>query len=289
MSKQVVETSYQDQISIEELDDKSTIAQKLPEIIKLIELSYKDGYYGSLDINHLKKSLSKVKIVYAENQTDIAACSIYRGIGSSHKMSAIACDQTEFGKKALQEILKSDFETFSNWTWMEVSGPIEHYAKKYGGYPLPNRLAAEVLQKQDMSVDSISSDGYHYKRPIGIGDEISVFEKVIYGFKNEDIAHQVTSDVNYASSRQSFNLRESDMGQTVKDLASAVSFIELVDSCYDENGLRELTSEMATDLRNAIEILKKNPDSVSYGRHYLELAEYLQSVMPELKMFKIKF
>lgn len=284
----LVEASYNGKIDVIELKSPDELSKHLQEIIQLIKISYKEGYYGSLDVDHLKRSLSMAKIVFALDQTSIAACSIYRRVGASHKMSAIACDQTEYGKKALQEILKSDLEPFSNWVWMEVSGPIEHYAKKYGGYPLPNYLAAQQLNNQNISIDSLSTDGFHYKRKIGIDDEVSVFEKVIFGFKNQEIANQVTSDVNYANMRSSFNLREGEVGQLVKDAITAIEFIDLLDVCYDENRMRELTEEFACDLEKAINILEQKQDSVPYGKNYLELAQFFGAVMPILKTFSLK-
>jgi len=72
--------------------------------------------------------------------------------------------------------------------------------------------------------------------------------------------------------RSSFNLREGEVGQLVKDAITAIEFIDLLDVCYDENRMRELTEEFACDLEKAINILEQKQDSVPYGKNYLELA-----------------
>ena len=89
------------------------------------------------------RKVKYAKIVY--NNADIVACAIYRNMEGSYKMVAIGCNQEDIGKQGIQAIIKDDIEKFDYHFWAEVSGAIEHYFKKYNGYPMPNILAPEIL------------------------------------------------------------------------------------------------------------------------------------------------
>ena len=89
------------------------------------------------------KKVKYAKVVY--NNDEVVACAIYRNMEGSYKMVAIGCNQDEIGKQGIQAIIKDDIEKFDFHFWAEVSGAIEHYFRKYNGYPMPNILASEIL------------------------------------------------------------------------------------------------------------------------------------------------
>ena len=134
--------------------------------------SYRN-FENFLDLAHT------VKIV--EKDDRILACATYRRIEGSLKMVAIGRIQNKEGKMALQQIIQNDIVHFELHYWAEVSDAIEHYFKKYNGYPIPNTMASEILSIPSSKITLSTKDNVHYIRPIGVKQEL--FEKMIFGFK----------------------------------------------------------------------------------------------------------
>ena len=127
------------------------------------------------------RKVKYAKIVY--NNADIVACAIYRNMEGSYKMVAIGCNQEDIGKQGIQAIIKDDIEKFDYHFWAEVSGAIEHYFRKYNGYPMPNILAPEILSISSELIRLSKNDNVHYERQISN----EWFEKMIFGAKSKEV------------------------------------------------------------------------------------------------------
>lgn len=175
--------------------------------------------------------------------------------------------------------------------WGEVSGNVEKYFKRFEGYPLPNELVAEVLNK-DQSKIELSNDGFHYKRKIANRDDST--EKVIYGFKDKATADKVLALSAYEMARHEFNeqsilnnissINESFIG---KDLSfeGACSFVNQLSDMYDEEGIRQLPPTLSAVLDQSIEILKSNVNRAKWVKMTLSDAEYLRQNISTIELF----
>lgn len=185
-------------------------------------------------------------------------------------------------------ILKSDIEQYMNWIWMEVSGPIEHYMKKYNGFPLPNYLAAKQLSKSPDKV-ALSTDCFHYSRVIGSSG--SPVEKVIFGFRNDEIAQQVLNDTTYEFKRAQFNMTEAILKKETIDISTiddAVNFADQLEDWFDEGGKRDMSPAMRTALDASLVILNSNRESRKYIARYIKMVEFLRDNIHVMTPFKLK-
>lgn len=67
---------------------------------------------------------------------------------------------------------------------------------------MPNEYVAVALRKAPEDI-TLSPDGFHYERHIGGNDDNT--EKVIFGFRNKEIADKVKADAEYEYYRRMFN------------------------------------------------------------------------------------
>jgi hypothetical protein len=127
----------------------------------MLQDSYKDigGYKGASSIDDLIASSSLWKLVRRNGK--IVAFSLYKDL-KGRKGIGVATDGTEEGKKALYDLWAEDLKL--NRSWTEVSGKTEHIKLKHGFKPIPNKYAAEILNKEILS---LNPDGIHYTRLIG--------------------------------------------------------------------------------------------------------------------------
>lgn len=274
----------QDTYRVDEIRDRQEIINLLPDVIEMVKTSYKDGYKGVLELRRLSKTTPLLKIV-RDNNGNLMACVIYRAVEGSFKATGAGQNKTDEGKKALQEIIKSDIEPYTNWCWCEVSGAMEHYFKKYNGYPLPNTYAAMVLKKPTEKIE-LDDDGFHYKRVIGSLDNDEPERKVIYGFKNRELAEEVMSKADYEVKRAFFNnesLHENNENEP-EDFHYAVSFVDQLSDLYDEEGFRSLTPGLSSELDSAIDILTKYKNYEDWVHHTLDNALNLKELMPQIQI-----
>ena len=280
--------SYND-INVETISDADEIKELLPTIIDLVIKTYRPigGYYGNTNVSKVSRSTSLVKIVKDENG-DIISCAFYRNVNGSFKIQAYGHNGTQFGKDGVKAIIKTDVAPYSNWIWREVSGAIEHYFKKFEGYPLPNDFAVDVLEKNPDEIELLD-DGFHYRRKIGGNDDST--EKVIYGFPNEEIAKKAMSIANYEAERQVFNMNLVNESNENGKLSfeGACSFVNQLSDIYDEHGWRQLTPGLSSLLDQSIEVLKQNLDRAKWVKMTLDDAEYLKEHMPVITFFKDTF
>ena len=272
-----------DTYNVIEVKDRQQIIDLLPNVIEMIRSSYKDGYKGVLDFKRLSRTTPLLKIV-TDNNNELLACVIYMAVKGSYKATGASQNKTDEGKKALQEIIKSDINPYTNWCWCEASGPIERWFKKFNGYPLPNEHAVMVLEKPSEKIE-LDADGFYYKRIIGQSENEEPDRKVIFGFRDAKITAEVIGNVDYEIRRNYFNndlLKES--GDELKDFHYAVSFVDQLSDLYDEEGLRDLTPGLAKDLDLAIKTLEKYKHHKDWVQYTLDNALNLKELMPEIKI-----
>lgn len=206
---------------------------------------------------------------------------------NNFKLQAYGNDGTQFGKDGVKAIIKSDVAPYTNWVWGEVSDSIEHYFKKFEGYPLPNSFVAEVLKKSPDDIE-LSKDGFHYKRKIGKNNEAT--EKIVYGFPSQDVADRAMASANYEIERHKLNMQLINEDETGKrgDLSfdGACSFVDQLSDLYDDEEWRQLTPGLSALLDQSIEVIKKNNKQENWIRMTLDNALYLREHMDEIKFVK---
>lgn len=132
----------------------------------------------------------------------IVACAIYKIKGgkqgmnktvnmfdpdaTNRKLKYVGQDGTSLGKHCLMNIIREDIEQAGRGFWAEVSDKMEIIYINKGAIPIPNIIAKEILKAAGKPIDELDSDGYHYYRRIGSGDE--PHRKMIVG--NADIVNQ---------------------------------------------------------------------------------------------------
>lgn len=265
--------------NIKKIVDREDIAKVLPRILELIEISYHGQYYGKTDPKLLVKSTSLVQAVFKDDV--IVACALCRRFQESHKISAICCDQTDLGKKALEAIIKENIINFKDWVWCETSKVVEHYYKKHHGYPIPNCYVATLLRKPAETI-SLSVDGFHYKRKIG--DQTEESEKVIFGFPNQATMDKVLAEVGYEEKRELFNLSKTifESSKYPEELEQASSFIIQLSDLYDENTLTELVPSLCADFDTAIQTMERYSSEYKWVADELDYAKELRATIPEI-------
>ena len=137
----------------------------------MLQTSYEDigGYKGASSIEELIETSSLWKLVRRNGK--IVAISLYKDFKGRKGIGA-GSDGSEEGKKALYDLWAEDLKL--NRAWTEVSGKTEHIKLKQGFKPIPNKYAAEILNKEILN---LNPDGIHYTRLIsGVP-----YEKVIVG------------------------------------------------------------------------------------------------------------
>ena len=259
---------------------KNELKPYVDDIWNILQESYKDigGIKSFHSYNDFKRRLSFAKLVF-ENET-LIACSVYRSIESSYKMIAIGCNQTKIGKIALQRIIQDDIKSFDMHFWAEVSGAIEHYFKKYNGYPMPNKLVDKILNI-DIENIRLYPDQVHYERPIGV--EREYYKKMIFGVKNEEMFQEAIRAVeDYGTFMQKVNqLPETVEFYTIKQ---AIYIIENIYRAHEEDGFNELIPSWYTALNRSLETLENVIEKNETVEEYIEYAEYLLDNMPLLTL-----
>ena len=267
-------------MKIEDITNSKEIAKALPRVIELIKLSY-EVYYGTLDEKKLTKNTSLIQVVRAKNG-EIISAALCRMIEGSHKIQAICSDRSPEGKEGIKEIIKRNIVFYKNWVWGEVSEAIEHYYKKFDGYPIPNCFAAELLEKAPEKIQ-LDQDGFHYYRSIGKSEPL---RKVIYGFRDQKTLDKVLKTIDYQEMRKKFNLSESvlESEEYPKDLKYSSSFVNQLSDLFDEGEITELTPTLSAVLDSSIRTLKKHIGQFSWVEKTYEFAKFLKEDIPQMKL-----
>jgi len=154
------------------LHSDQEIKKYIDDIWDILQRSYKDigGFATASSKEDLISKTGFAKLVRRNGR--IVAVSLYK---DKHGRKAIAggSDGTDQGIADLKKILYDDMK--QQRAWAEASGAVEHLLTKYGGVPISNEYAEELLGKQILSKDP---DGYHYTREIGG----KPYKKIIIGY-----------------------------------------------------------------------------------------------------------
>lgn len=228
------------------------------------------------------------KIRYAKLAYDgdeIVACAIYRRMEDSYKMVAIGCNQEEIGKEGIQAIIKDDIEKFDFHFWAEVSGAIEHYFKKYNGYPMPNTLASDILNIPSDLIRLSSNDKVHYERQIAN----EWYRKMIFGAKSKEIYEAALAAVDDYSTfiKEVNNIREETNYGCKYSLKQALYIVENIYRAHEEDNFNELVPSWYEALQEAMKTLKMQEPSETV-LEYIDYCEYLFDNMPLLELHPLE-
>jgi hypothetical protein len=260
---------------------KDKILPIIDTIWDMFLLSYDN--IGGLKTYKSKSQFAKIvkyaKIAYCNGK--IVACATYRKMEDSYKMVAIGCNQEESGKNGLQCIIKDDISKINYHFWAEVSGAIEHYFKKYNGYPMPNMLAPQILQVNESAIRPSSTDLVHYERLIS--DEW--YEKMIFGIKNEEIYQAALKAVDdYSKFMTDVNKINENFNNGLKySVKQAMYIIENIYRAHEEDGFNELVPSWYEALLESKKTLM-NTEKTETIIDYIEYCDYLLETMPLLQL-----
>jgi len=256
-------------IQLQFITEKDEIAPLIGYIRKTLDEGYKasslDGWVGPSKDSTLLKNLSEVRFALTDGER--AALAIYEGRLPGKKMTGITGIRSNPQyREGVIEIVKHDIANFDKWYWAEVSGIIEHYFKKYGGYPIPNIIAKELLGTK---IIGLNDDGFHYLRELGENKDL--VEKCIFGFKSKEEYDRIVS-MNPRYDKFRDKALHEDF--TEADVNWAIGVVMDLDELYMEFGLGELFPAWKESLEKAVEILKTRKLDVNYvkiGEEILEL------------------
>lgn len=268
---------------IEEITDKKEIEQALPRVLDLIHLTYGDEYLGSTDKKHLVKTTKVIQVVKNANN-EIIGGALCRRYLQSIKVSAFFSDKSKEGKIAVVSIIRKHIEEYKSLVWCETSGAIEHYYKKYNGYPIPNVYVAEILNKTPDEIELSENDNFHYFRIIGTDNVKKKVEKVIFGFPSQKLMDKFLFDAVYQSERKLFNtsksVSESVFDDMPEDLYYAARFVERLSDLTEEGKILEMSPQLSGLLDNSIDVLKKYREKYEWVNDEYNVAEYLRNDIP---------
>lgn len=264
--------------------EKQDILPIADEIWKMLCISYENigGIKTYANKNDFIRKVKYAKIAYAKNT--MVACAMYRRIEDSFKMVAIGCNQYESGKFGIQSIIKSDIEQLNAHYWAEVSGAIEHYFKKFNGFPIPNTLAASVLNVDPNTIRLSEKDKVHYTRKI----VNEWFEKMIFGIKSEEIYYEAIKAVeDYSTFMQEVNkINESKFNGFKYSLKQAIYIIENIYRAHEEDGFNELIPSWKKALEESMKTLQAS-EKTNTVTDYIEYCQYLFDTMQPLELHEL--
>jgi hypothetical protein len=260
----------------------------LPSVWNILVESYKNvgGLKTYRNYNDFAKKKHHIAVVLGGNG-DLLACATFRKIEESFKMVAIGCNQEDIGKLALQQIIQHTINKLELHYWAEVSDAIEHYFKKYNGYPMPNVMASKILEISEKDVKISKSDMVHYDRPIGKDRE--VYTKMIFGIKSDEIFQEVLEAVeNYHDFMKEVNKMVNENASSKYSTRQAVYIIENLYRMHEEDGVNELTPNWNSALNDSLETLRNAKEKTEAIFDYIEYGEYLLTDMQPLVLHSMK-
>lgn len=269
------------------LENKEDIEKYSLIVWNLLVKSYED--LGGLKTYRDYKDFVKKKhlIMIAVDTTEtVIACATFRRIEGSFKMVSIGCNQEDDGKLALQQIIQHTILKFELHYWAEVSDAIEHYFKKYNGFPMPNIMASKILNIPESEITLSHKDDVHYDRPIGKDRE--VFTKMIFGIKSDEIFQEVLNAVeNYYDFMNEVNKMVNESSNKYSE-KQAIYIIENLYRLHEENSVNELTPNWNNALQESMKTLYSIKDKSQTVMDYIEYGEYLLSEMEVITLNPIQ-
>jgi len=136
------------------------MAPYIDDIWDILQKSYASigGFLTASSKEDLMNKTGLAKLVRKNGK--IVAVKIYKDDRGRKSIGAGSDGSTE-GKKWLIKMFQEDINL--GRAWGEFSGKAEYLMLKHGGEPMPNVLAAQILGKPILS---LNSDGFHYTREI---------------------------------------------------------------------------------------------------------------------------
>ena len=184
-----------------QISEKSVIEIKIKEIVNILKFSYRNigGFLCYKSENNLISQISLMTGFYDEQQK-ICVLSLYKDNMDGYKLFGCGTAHgSKEEKELLKSIIKEDVEKYTLWHWAEVSGVLEHWFKKYNGYPIPSDFAQIALSPHKLSP---LKDGFHYKRDINHVE----LTKIMYGFKDHAFFDDIVAKYeNYFELRKKIN------------------------------------------------------------------------------------
>lgn len=196
-------------------------------------------------------------------------------------MTAIGCNQTDKGKDAIQAIIRNDIENFKDWYWAEVSEAVEHYFKKYNGFPIPNIYVQELLKRPI----TLLNDEIHYTRGVGV-DSIP-YTKAIYGFKDKELFDKVMNEIdNYDSFKNRINGLTESVDKYPPQVNKAITIIENIYVYHIEDRFNEMSPFWFKSIKWAISVLKQYQTKDKTIKKFIQTGLDLIDEMPLLTINK---
>ena len=257
------------------------------EIWNLFTISYENigGIKTYKNFQDFLRKKNTAKIVVGTNN-ELLACATYRRMEDSFKMVAIGCNQTDEGKLALQQIIQNDITNYDLNYWAEVSGPIEHYFKKFNGFPIPNLMASTILEINPELITLSSSDEVHYIRPIGPENE--PFQKMIFGFKSENDYYEVLKYIdNYQGFMNAVNNITEIQRKAKYSLNQCYYIVNNIYRLHEEDGYNELLPSWHAALIDCLYVFQ-NEEKTDTISSYIDEINYLLSDMQVIELHKLR-
>lgn len=252
----------------------------------MLTVSYADigGLKAYRSKEHFLSMAKYAKVAYFGEL--IVACAIYRNMLGSYKLMALGSNQEQNGKDGLRAITQDDIAKLDLHYWVEASGAIERYYKKYNGYPMPNIFASKILGTDDESIRLSKIDMVHYERTISE----EWFEKTIFGIQNEDIYNAVIAEVeDYSKFMKSVNnIHDKSVPGLKYSLKQAYYITENILRANEEDGFNELIPSWYDALHEALNTFRASEQTQSV-EDYIEYCDYLLKTMPQLELHKNEF
>ena len=172
-----------------------------------------------------------------------------------------------------------------NLFWAEVSGAIEHYFRKYNGYPMPNILASDILNISSELIRLSTKDKVHYERQISN----EWFEKMIFGAKSKEVYDAAIAAVEDYSKfmKEVNNIGESIQPRGKYSIKQAMYIIENIYRAHEEDNFNELIPSWYNALRESLEVLMSAEPNRTVN-DYIEYCNYLLETMPVLELHTIE-
>ena len=282
--------------TIHVIDDKNVLKRYKNEIFQLIQGSYKDkgGFLGADNPKTLVKDIDRAKLVF-DRTGQVIACSLYRTDMDGFKRfgsGSIIGDET--ARTFVDQIIKTDIEPYNGWYWGESSDAIEHIFKKFGGNPIPNSLAREILRiDADDTNFRLDDDGVHYIRLI----RGEMKRKMIFGFKDEETRQKAENAVrDYGEFKLRTNSSISRISESNDDVCvmmnEARTYLSRLFDLHYEEGFNEILPEWRVRLVYSMKLIKDNigtikPDKRNGFLSAVCRGETCYENMDVLRFFKI--